>query len=333
MTARRRIPVPDSARTQDTATKRQRRFTAAVLAVAVALLLSGCATARQTKDILEDAGGLPPRAMVDNVPFFPQEKYYCGPAATAMTLAWSGLEVTQEDMADQVYTPGREGTLQPDVIAAMRRNGRLAVPVDTMRELLGEIAAGRPVLVFQNLGLAIVPQWHFAVAIGYDLDAGELIMHTGTRDNRPVALRTFEHTWRRGGYWALVVLKPGELPAAAEELEVVRAAAGLERVSRHGDAAVAYEAILGRWPRSFPAWMGLGNARYALADPAGAEQAWRGAIAANPANSAPAWNNLAYALQALGRRGEAIEAARTAVDLGGPDDPNYRATLEEISGI
>lgn len=300
---------------------------------AVLFLVSGCVTAQQTRDIFADPGALPEKAMVADVPFFPQEKYFCGPAATAMTLAWTGLAVTQEDMAKQVYTPGREGTLQPDVIAAMRRNGRLAVPVDSLRELLGEIAAGRPVLVFQNLGLAIYPRWHFAVAIGYDLDAGELIMHTGPWDNRPVALRTFEHTWRRGGYWALVVLKPGEMPVSAEEMEVVRAAAGLERVSRFADAAIAYEAILGRWPQSFPAWMGLGNARYAMKDLAGAEAAWRGAIAADPPNAAPAWNNLAYVLQALGYHPLAVEAAEKAVELGDPDDPNYRATLDEISNM
>lgn len=301
--------------------------------LAALLLVAGCATAQQTRDVLDDHGALPKKAEVANVPFFPQEKYYCGPAATAMTLAWSGLPVTQEDMAKQVYTPGREGTLQPDVIAAMRRNGRLAVPVNSLRELLGEIAAGRPVLVFQNLGLEIYPRWHFAVAIGYDLEDGELIMHTGLWDNRPVALRTFEHTWRRGGYWALVALKPGELPVAAKETEIVREAAGLERVSRHADAVIAYEAILGRWPQSFPAWMGLGNARYALADLAGAEAAWRGAIAADPPNAAPAWNNLAYVLQELGQRGEALDAARTAIELGDPDDPNYRATLDEITNM
>ena len=298
--------------------------------LAVLFLAAGCATAQQTRELLDDSGALPEKAEVADVPFFPQEEYYCGPAATAMTLAWSGLPVTQASMVEQVYTPGREGTLQPDVIAAMRRNGRLAVPVDTLRELLGEIAAGRPVLVFQNLGLGIYPLWHFAVAIGYDLAAGELIMHTGPWDNRRVALRTFEHTWRRGGYWALVVLKPGELPVAAEEMEVVRAAAGLERVSRHADAARAYEAILGRWPQSFPAWMGLGNARYAAADLAGAEAAWRRAIVADPENSAPAWNNLAYVLRARGLRQEALEAAETAVNLGDPDDPNYQATLSEI---
>lgn len=303
---------------------------AAIHLLAVLVLASGCATAQQTRDLLDDPGALPRKANVADVPFFPQEKYYCGPAATAMTLAWSGLPVTQEQMAEQVYTPGREGTLQPDVIAAMRRNGRLAIPVDTLRELLGEIAAGRPVLVFQNLGLDFYPQWHFAVAIGYDLDDGDLIMHTGPFDNRPVALRTFEHTWRRGGYWALVVLKPGEMPVAAEEMEVVRAAAGLERVERYSDAAVAYEAIIERWPRSFPAWMGLGNVRYATKDLTGAEEAWRGAIAADPEHSAPAWNNLAYALQALGRHWEAIEAAENAVKLGSAGDPNYQATLDEI---
>ena len=259
-----------------------------ILMLAALLLAAGCTTARQTRDVLDDRRDLPVRAMVADVPFFPQEKYYCGPAATAMTLAWSGLPVTQEEMAEQVYTPGREGTLQPDVIAAMRRNGRLAVPVDSLRDLLAEIAAGRPVLVFQNLGLAIYPQWHFAVAVGYDLENRKLIMHTGTYQSRPVALRTFEHTWRRGGYWALVVLEPGEMPVAAEELDVVRAAAGLERVSRHADAARAYEAILERWPHSLPAWMGLGNVRYALADLAGAEAAWRGAVAADSANAAPA---------------------------------------------
>jgi len=301
--------------------------------LAVLSLTFGCTTAQQTRDLLAEPGALPEQALVEDVPFFPQEKYYCGPAATAMTLAWSGLPVTQEEMASQVYTPGREGTLQPDVIAAMRRNGRLAIPVDSLRELLGEIAAGRPVLVFQNLGLEIYPQWHFAVAVGYDLDAGNLIMHTGPWDYRPVALRTFEHTWRRGGYWALVALKPGEMPVAAEEIEVVRAAAGLERVSRHADAELAYETIIDRWPQSFAAWMGLGNVRYARSDMPRAESAWRAAIAADPENSAPAWNNIAYVLQAQGYHQEAIAAAETAVELGGEDDPNYQATLAEIQNM
>jgi tetratricopeptide (TPR) repeat protein len=305
----------------------------AVILLAASLLVGACSTARQTSELLAAPGDLPAKAAVSGVPFFPQEKFYCGPAATAMVLAWSGLPVTQEEMAEQVYTPGREGSLQPDVIAAIRRNGRLAIPVDTLRELLSEIAAGRPVLVFQNLALEFYPQWHYAVVTGYDLEAGELIMNTGLWENRPVALSTFEHTWRRGGYWALVVLKPGELPVAPDEAELLRAAAGLERVERPGEAVLTYEAALTLWPRSFAAWMGLGNARFALSDYAGAETAWRAATTANTDSPAPAWNNLAYALNAQGRKQEAIDAATRAVELGGPDAANYRATLNDIKGM
>lgn len=53
----------------------------------------------------------------------------------------------------------------------------------------------------------------------------------------------------------------------------------------------------------------------------------------DPENTAPAWNNLAYVLQALGRRQEAMEADQKAVDFGGPDDPNYRSTLYEITNM
>ena len=48
------------------------------------LLAAGCTTAEQTRNILTDSGTLPKQALVSDVPFFPQEKYYCGPAATAM---------------------------------------------------------------------------------------------------------------------------------------------------------------------------------------------------------------------------------------------------------
>ena len=301
-----------------------------ILVAALLLSAAACATTEQTAQVLTDPGALPARAAVEGVPFFPQERYYCGPAAVAMSLAWTGLPVTQDDMVPQVYTPGREGTLQPDVIAALRRNGRLAVAVGSLPDLLAELAAGRPVLVFQNLGLSWAPQWHFAVAIGYDLEARDLILHTGTYENYALDLGTFERTWQRGGYWALAVLKPGELPVVADEVAVLRAAAGLERVSQYDAAATAYQAIGQRWPASFAAYFGLGNSRYMLKDFSGAEAAYRQAIAVQPGAAGPAWNNLAYVLAAQDRKQEAVLAARAAV-ASDPGDANYRATLDELS--
>lgn len=303
-----------------------RVFAGAVLA----LLLAACA-GPQTMQLVKDPGALPPRAEVENVPFFPQERYYCGPAALAMVLAWSGLPVTQDDLVPQVYTPKREGSLQSDVLTGARRNGRLAVPVETLPDMLAEIAAGNPVLVFQNLALQWVPQWHYAVAFAYDLEAREIVLRSGLQERRVTSLDTFEHTWQRGDYWALVVLPPDRLPQTARETAVLRAAVGLERARRLNEAETAYDAALGRWPESLGAFMGLGNARYGLKDLSGAEDAFRRAIAAHPEEPAP-WNNLAYVLDGLGRKAEAIAAARLAVQLAGENAAPYRETLEELSG-
>ena len=57
-------------------------------------VLAGCATP-QTDLALANRENLPAKVEIPNVPFFPQQKYYCGPAALAMVLAWSGLPVTQ----------------------------------------------------------------------------------------------------------------------------------------------------------------------------------------------------------------------------------------------
>jgi tetratricopeptide (TPR) repeat protein len=275
--------------------------------------------------------GLPPAAAVAGVPFHPQTELHCGPAALAMVLGWSGQAVSPAELAPAVFTPGRAGSLQHDLVAAARRHDRLAVPVSRLRDLLSELAAGHPVLVLQNLGLDWWPQWHYAVAIGYDQGAGELLLHSGLEPRRAVSLATFERTWARAGRWALVVLPPATLPASAEPATVLQAALGLEQGGRPGAAARAYTAIHARWPAALGALLGLGNARYAQGDLAGAETAFRDAVARHP-EAAVAWNNLAHVLAERGERGAALDAARHALGLGGPFASTAQETLSEIQG-
>ncbi len=294
----------------------------------LAVLLSACASAPQSRALLQaPPPSLPERAEVEDLPFYAQEAYYCGPAATAMALSWSGMEVDQHDMVSQVYTPGRSGTFRSDVTAAVRRNGRLAVPVESVPALLEELAAGHPVIVFQNLSLPVFPEWHFAVAKGYDLETGELVLHSGTRENHRVSLTTFEATWARGDHWGLAVLPPDRLPAHAGMLETARAASALERVKEYAAATTAYESILERWPESLPAAIGLGNALYAQGDTAGSAAALRLATDRHP-EAAVAWHNLAVALEAEGEPGAARDAAEQAVAL--EDEPAYRETLARL---
>lgn len=294
-------------------------------------VLGACATP-QTSRLLAEGGDLPRQAEVAGVPFYPQERYYCGPAALAMVMTWSGEPVTQDALVPEVYTPSRQGTLRNDMVAAARRRGRLAVQVSDVRSLLAEIAAGNPVVVFQNLALNWFPQWHYAVAYGYDLEKREIVLRSGTEVRFVTDLYAFERTWERGDYWGLVVLPPERLPVTGDERSVLDAAAGLERTGRHREAASAYGAILARWRESFPAWMGLANAFYAQKDFSEAARAFREAIRRRPKAPA-AWNNLAYALAAQGQHDEALRAAEEAVRLAPESTEIYRDTLQELSGL
>jgi hypothetical protein len=292
--------------------------------------LAACATP-DVAGLRQRADGLPQRAEVGGVPFHPQEEQFCGPAALGTVLEWSGSAARQDALATEVFTPGREGTLGHDLIGAARRHGRLAVPVADLPSLLAEVAAGHPVLVLQNLGLAWYPQWHFAVAVGYDLTTNELALRSGEQRRRVVSLDTFSRTWARADRWGLVVLPPDRLPATGGEAAALSAAAGLERAGHLQEAATAYDAVLRRWPGSLGALIGQGNARYAAGDLGGAEVAYRAALTHHP-GAAVAWNNLADVLAAQGARDEALIAAQRALELGGAHTEVYRRTLEEVSG-
>ncbi|MEQ8354407.1 MAG: PA2778 family cysteine peptidase [Kiloniellaceae bacterium] len=303
----------------------------ASLAAVLLLVVAACA-APQTAQLVTTPGGLPRQSELQSVPFYPQEAYYCGPAALATALQWSGLDESPDSVAPEVYTPGREGTFAPDIVAAARRKGRLAVEIRGLDDLLAELAAGNPVLVFQNLALDWWPQWHFAVAVGYDLDQRVIILRSGVTERLVTPLDAFERTWARGDYWALVVLPPERLPASEDRQAVLLAAAGLEQAKRPKAASAAYRAITARWPQEAIAWFGQGNALFALQRFAGAQDAFERALALQPESPA-AWNNLAYALSRQGRRDEAITAALKALALTGGGDENYYSTLIEVSQL
>ena len=296
------------------------------------LLLGGCGSTEQTTALRQDRGGLPARAQVGNLPFYPQ-KYdtYSAPAAVAMVLVWSGMEPVTVDLGPLLDLPGDAGNLRREIIETVRVNARLGVPVHDLPGILAELAAGRPVIVLQNFGASWFPRWHYAVAVGYDLDSEELYLHTGYQGRRPTRFGPFEFSWTRGGSWALVVLQPDRLPAGASLADSLDAAAGLERAGKFNAAASTYEAIAERWPGSFAALMGLGRNRHALRDLPAAEAALRKAIEAAPGAAAPAWNDLAYVLAGLGRREAALDAARAAIALGGENIEDYRETLELLS--
>jgi hypothetical protein len=300
----------------------------AALWLAAALTLPGCALLAdppQTAALRAAApADLPPRFERDAVPFFPQTPLHCGPAALATALADVGLPADIAALSEAVFLPARDGSLQIEMLSGARRQGGVATRLPgELTALLREVAAGHAVVVLLNLGLDFAPRWHYAVVVGYDLPAGELILRSGTTRRDLLSLRTFEFTWARSGHWAIAVLPPGDLPITAQQTEAVDAALGYGRVGAPAQAARAWAVVHQRWPANLVAAMGLGNALHAAGELAAAARAFEDAALQH--DSAAAWNNLARTRGSLGDRAGAHTAANRAVARAQAAEPQWLA--------
>jgi tetratricopeptide (TPR) repeat protein len=298
---------------------------------AVLISLAGCASPGVQPVANDGFGRIPQHVELDSVPFYAQDGYQCGPAALAMVLGAGGTPVDPGTLRPQVYVPGRHGSLQVEMLAAARRNGFVAVELEPrLAALLAEIAAGNPVVVLQNLGFDWIPLWHYAVAVGYDLDSGRIVLRSGSKQRLEMPLDTFERSWQRGGDWAMLALPPQRFPASVPARDYLGFVIKLEKAGQTGPARAAYESVLNRAPDNLVALLGLGNTAYAEGDFETAERAFRRAVVSHP-QSAAAHNNLAQTLAELGRYEEALAEARAAVSLGGPLEDAATRTLHGVA--
>ncbi|MDA8229970.1 MAG: PA2778 family cysteine peptidase [Magnetospirillum sp.] len=238
-------------------------------------------------------GQMPPDAMVDGVPFYAQNGFRCGPAAMATMLAWSGVTAEPATLEGRFYNAPKDP--RTILVDTAQRFGRLAYPVSGTRAMHAELAAGHPVLILENLGVAGEPLWNCAVAVGYRDGGAVFLINGGDQPARPMSRGLLDRLWSDTERWGLVVLRPGEMPATARERPMVEAANGLARVGHHWEAVVSYDTVLSRWPSDADALLGLGASLYLLGDTRGAADAYRSAakVAADPA---PAEEALAHLL-------------------------------------
>jgi tetratricopeptide (TPR) repeat protein len=306
-------------------------FTLAVFVLALAL--SGCgglnpASHHYLPDSVQHAA-----VELDGLPFYPQTEHQCGPAALATVLASSGVDVTPDALAPRVYLPERQGSLQTELVAATRGYARLPYLIaPDLSNLLAELQVAHPVLVLQNLGFSFYPVWHYAVVIGYLPDDDELILRSGVSRRQVMSAGRFLRTWRLAGYWGMVVLRPGELPAHPTAATYLQAAADLETVGQTQAAALAYGAAANRWPNNATAWLGLGNTHYQAGRLPAAEDSYREAVRVDPGYLA-AWNNLAEVLAERGCYKTAITTLDTALARPGSTEPLRQLLLQTRNEI
>ncbi len=280
------------------------------------LCLSGCAGIPESASYLPDANVA---VELIGTPFFPQENYQCGPAALATTLNASGVEINPRQLVPKVYIPTKKGSLQVELMAATRTSGRLPYVLDpSLSGVVGELQAGRPVMVLQNLGVSMIPRWHYAVVVGINGMDDTVVLRSGIDKRRLTPINLFLRTWARGDFWAMTVLRPGELPATVDRQRYLATVADLEQVGMLKEAEIAWHAALKQWPDDTLARFGLGNTLLSLNRPDEAERVYRELIAHRP-DLVAARNNLAMALHRQGQHTEAlIEIERALEQSGNP---------------
>lgn len=279
------------------------------------LLLTACA--RHPVLLQSTYNHLPAQVELQSVPFYAQTEFQCGPATLAMVLNHQGIDADVDQLIPQVFLPERDGSVQPEMLATVRRYEQLAFPIrGTLDSLLSHLAAGDPVVVMQNLSLPIYPMWHYAVAIGYDLPSETLILRSGEIERHTMSFSRFDATWARTERWGFIVAEPGTLPKGVTARNALEAISAYEEANGPRAALKSWQAFNERHPAHAIGQFALGNALYANQQPEKARDAFKYATELDESLGA-AWLNLGLVLLQLEAPNAAREALEQAVALEG----------------
>jgi hypothetical protein len=288
-----------------------------------ALLLGGCAAGPQLHD--HEVSG--PAVELKDVPYAPLSGYQGGPAALAMMLGASGVQVSPDDLVPQVYDAKKDDTPRYLLTAVTSHYGRVPYVLYSRQmdlTVVKLVQSGHPVMVLLHRGL-LGKRWEFAVVIGVDPEANSFILRTATDERETIGYGDLVEAWRDGRFWAMLTQRPGDIPEMATARDWIAAAAPLEQNGKPEAAAQAYAAATQRWPKEPLAWEGLGNAYYALHNLRGATTAFQNALSLAP-NDTGAHNNLAQVLLERQCADQAEDEINRALAL--ETDPARRAVYQ-----
>ncbi|MCU7555228.1 PA2778 family cysteine peptidase [Alteromonas sp. ASW11-19] len=296
------------------------------------LILTGCQATPQTDRLTKQPpADIPAAYYIQHVPFTAQQQYYCGPTTLSEVFGYHGYPVAPEAIAPRIFIPEREGSLQLEMVSATRQFGFLPYTEQgTLNKLLQLVSADIPVIVLQNLSVEWLPQWHYAVVIGYDLSTETLTLHTGVTPDYTMALTVFERTWARGNHWMLAPLPHNKVSEHLNAFTYVSAAYDMLTTGQASKALPFLEAATSYWPDDWLAYFLLGN-HYLSTHP---EQAidWF-AKGFHAGQHHPAYlNNFAHVLAQEGCKEQALELLRMGRDAF-PDEKMLVVTEQQVTQI
>ncbi len=158
------------------------------------MLLCSCATSKY----------ITPKRIIENVPFYPQTTYQCGPSSLAEVLNYWKVQVTPDEIAREIYSKSARGTLNIDMVLYAQRKGLKANQYEgSMEDIRKNIDSGYPVIVLVDLGFSFYQVNHFMVVTGYN-ERG-IIVNSGKDKNKFISEKDFMRSWEKTNLWTLLI--------------------------------------------------------------------------------------------------------------------------------
>jgi len=268
----------------------------------------------------------PTAQVIPNVPMQKWGIESCGAGSLSTVLQHYG-DTTSLKEWDAALPKMRGGVLSIDMLVAARKRGFDAQLVTGTPDVVdAELAAGRPVILMLRVIDSVGKKLDFFHYVVVDgIDRDRALIRTQWGDQQG-RWTNFAKLEKpwAGGGHAAILIRPRD--GMTEQL---RAAVVLEETGDYAAAAKSYRDLLSRHPDSALLWTNLGNADMQLGKRAEAENDFRKALDADPA-ARDAMNNLAWLLYQQKRLDEAESFARKAASLHGPDSYLVLDTLARV---
>jgi ABC-type bacteriocin/lantibiotic exporter with double-glycine peptidase domain len=143
---------------------------------------------------------------IENLPFYQQESYQCGPASLAGVLNYWGVGVTPDEVARKIFSASARGTLTIDMVLYAQQKGLSAEQYKgSMDDLRHNIDSGYPVVVLVDSGGVLYQLNHFMVVMGYN-EYG-ILANSGKDHEKFIAEDDFLKSWEKTNFWTLLIRK------------------------------------------------------------------------------------------------------------------------------
>lgn len=264
--------------------------------------ITGCATFRKSKPsstALLIRGSLknsPRRHYINDVPFVRQKGNLCGPAALSSVFKYYNRNISQKDIAQEIYLVPVHGVLNVDLENYARDRGfwtHVSYEKDISR-IKESIKRDVPVmaLVRSPSYIPFKKVYHYLVIIGYEDAEKALIAHSGRKANSIIPYKNFLKDWQQAEFWSLVACPKERVDWELDAQGYNNLGLLLEKEEKFDMAIKKYRQSLEKEERP-DTYFNLGNAHLKKKEYKTAIGYYKKALEINP-EFADCYNNLAY---------------------------------------